>query len=193
MRKLIFATAIAALFSSGGRADAGPLDVTGLLSWTPNGANFDYSITLTNLATSTDSIETFWYAWVPGEDFLVTSPLSFTAPAGWTSTITHFPNVATNGYAIQFKTSTDALDPGHSLVFGFTSPDTPSMVTGLSTFFDHPPVGTSFVYSGQPFQGDALQFVVQAVPEPTSLALGLIAAPALAGLAIRRRRCRRAG
>jgi hypothetical protein len=188
MRKLIFATAITALFSLAGRADAGPLDVTGLLSWTPNGANFDYSITLTNLATSTDSIETFWFAWVPVEDFLTTTPISVTAPAGWTSLITHFPNVPTNGFAIQFKTSTNPLDPGNSLVFQFTSSDTPAMVTGPSAFFDHPPVGTSFVYSGQPFQGDSLQFVVQAVPEPASLMLGLVAVPALAGLAIRRRR-----
>ncbi|QEH31607.1 hypothetical protein OJF2_00720 [Aquisphaera giovannonii] len=188
MRTFILAAAVAALLPLAGRADAGPLNVTGLLSWTPDGANFDYSITLTNLATSTDSIQTFWFAWVPGEDFLTTSPLSATPPSGWTSLVTHFPNLPTNGYAIQFKTSTDAIAPGESRVFQFTSPDAPAVVTGHSTFFDHPPIGTSFVYSGQPFQGDSLRFVVASVPEPTSLALGLIAAPALAALALRRRR-----
>jgi hypothetical protein len=53
--------------------------------------------------------------------------------------ITHFPNVPTNGFAIQFTTTTDPLDPGNSQVFRFTSADTPSMVTGNSLFFDHPP------------------------------------------------------
>jgi len=139
MRRIILATAVTALLALSGRADAGPLDVSGVLSWTPDGSNFDDSISLTNLPTSTDPIETFWFAWVPGSDFLATSPLSVTAPGGWKSLITHFPDVPTNGFAIQFTTTTDPLGPGDSRTFRFTSADTPAMITGNSLFFDHPP------------------------------------------------------
>jgi hypothetical protein len=43
------------------------------------------------------------------------------------------------------------------------------------------------VYSSQPFQGNSLQFLVSSVPEPSSLTLALVAIPALAGWAYRRR------
>jgi hypothetical protein len=49
---------------------------------------------------------------------------------------------------------------------------------------------TSFVYSGTPFQGDSEQFVVAfaAVPESSSLVLGLVAvAGSLAWQRLRRR------
>jgi hypothetical protein len=151
-------------------------------------SNFDYTIKLDNLATSTDSISTFWYAWIPGQDYLTTKPISVSSPTGWTSLITHFPNLPTNGFAIQYKTLSAPLAPGHSLLFGFTSPDTPDKVTGNSPFFLHPPVGTSFVYSGQPFQGDSLEFVVRSVPEPSTLTMGVCGVLlTFAGLHARRR------
>ena len=155
-------------------ASAGTLDVSGVLSWTPDGSNFDYSIKLTNSSSSTDSLKTFWYAWVPGADFLPTSPLSVSNPAGWTDTITHFPDVPTNGYAIQYVTTSDPVLPGESRIFGFTSADTPAQLSGDSPFYPGTPVGTSFVYQGAPFQGDSLQFPVQSVPEPASLTLAML-------------------
>jgi hypothetical protein len=180
MKRILLATSLLTLVASSGLATAGTLNVSGVLSWTPDGANFDYQVKLTNLASSTDSIQTFWYAWVPGEDYLSTPPTSVTPPSGWNFQVTHFPDVSTNGYAIQYTTTTDALAPGDSLIFRFTSPDTPAMLTGNSAFFDHPPIGTAFVYSGQPFQGDSLQFTVSSVPEPSSLLLGLLALPMVA-------------
>ena len=53
------------------------------------GRDFKYDITLTNSAASNAPIGTFWYAWIPGEDFLATSPISVTPPTGWVDNITH--------------------------------------------------------------------------------------------------------
>ena len=97
-----------------------------------------------------------------------------TNPTGWTSIITHFPNINTNGFAIQWKTSTNAPAPGDDLIFTFKSADTPAQLAGNSPFYPGTPVGTSFVYSGQPLNGDPFEFVVQSVPEPASMTLALI-------------------
>jgi hypothetical protein len=120
---------------------------------------------------------------------LPTSPISVTPPTDWTFLITHFPNQPTNGFAIQFKTSTPGLAPGDSLQFKFKSADSPAQLAGDSPFFPGTPVGTSFVYSGQPFQGDGLHFQVQSVPEPASLTLALMAIVGIMGAARVRRIC----
>jgi hypothetical protein len=44
----------------------------------PSG-NYQYSMTLSDTGSTT--IGTFWFAWVPGEDFLDLMPSSMTAPA----------------------------------------------------------------------------------------------------------------
>ena len=144
-----------------------------------NGTSYDYTITLTNTAASTVNVGTFWFAWVPGEDFLKTPPISVTTPTGWVAAITHVPNVDTNGYAIQWVAGGSgaafnpalAIAPGNSLTFGFRSTDIPAEVFGNSLFFNNPPVLTSFVYQNAPFSGESLQFIVRAVPEPSSLVL----------------------
>jgi hypothetical protein len=158
-------------------ASADNIIPSGVLSWTPDGADFDYTITLKNSSSSTNSIGTFWFAWVPGADFLATSPLSVTNPTGWHDTITHFPNSPTNGYAIQWVSSSpsDNVAIGGSLTFKFTSADTPAQISGDSVFYPGTPVETSFVYSGAPFSDAGFQFAVSSVPEPSTLALGVIA------------------
>ena len=165
-------------------AFAGSLDVTATVSAVRDGSDFDYTIDLRNLSTSTDNIQTFWYAWTPmPADFLPTSPISVTNPVGWTSIITHFPNNNQNGYAIQWKTPAAPLAPGNDLLFEFKSADSPAQLAGDSPFHPTTPVGTSFVYSGQPFQGDSLEFQVQSVPEPASVTLVLIGAIGVVGAA----------
>jgi hypothetical protein len=177
---VLAAVVVTSLLAGTARAD---LVVSGVIASQANGPNFDYTITLKNSASSTAPVETFWYAWVPGKDFLATRPLSVSAPAGWTESITHAPNTPTNGYAIEWVTSTAPLAPGSSLDFKFTSADTPASVNGISIYYPGTPVGTSFLYSGAPFQGVSSQFVVTAVPEPSSLAL--ITAVALAACGCR--------
>jgi hypothetical protein len=142
------------------------------LSSQPAGLNFNYTLTLDNNSPPNTPIETFWYGWVPGEDFLPTSPKSVQAPAGWTGTIMGGgPN---DGFSIEFTTSTAPLNPGNSLTFQFQSADTPAQLAGNSPFFTTTPVGTSYVYEGSPFLSAGGPFVVQSVPEPSTLALLLV-------------------
>ena len=132
-----------------GRALLAGITASGVISSTPDGSNFDYTIDLSNSSSSTASIGTFWYAWIPQpfEDFLATNPVSVSPPAGWTDTITNIGS--SDGFAIEFIStgSADNVQPGSSLDFGFTSADTPASVNGDSVFYPGTPVGTSFVYS----------------------------------------------
>lgn len=147
------------------------------LSSQPAGTKFDYTITLDNNSPPNTPIETLWFAWVPGEDFLPTSPTSVTAPTGWTGTI--MGGGPGDGFSIEFTTSTAPLNPGNSLNFQFQSADTPTQLAGNSPFFSTTPVGTSYVYEGAPFLSAGGPFVVQSVPEPSSLALLLLGGIAL--------------
>lgn len=191
---IVWAVVVAAAGLLPSPAAAGLILVSGTMTATPDGPDFDYRITLTNSAASTDPIKTFWFGWMPGKDFLPESPVSATAPAGWTDAITHFPNVPTNGFAIQFVTASAPLMPGDSLVFMFKSANSPSQLAGDSPFYPGTPAGTSFVYSGAPFQGDSAQFVVSTVPEPSSLAQGVVGVLAsCVGWGVHRVRVRRRG
>jgi hypothetical protein len=128
------------------------------------GGVFRYTITLTNVGTT--GIKTFWYAWIPGQDYLATSPTNITSPAGWSAIITG--GAPGDGYAIQWTTSSAPLAPGASLSYAFQSTDSPAMIAGNSTFFPGTPVGTSFVYEGAAFSGGSSQFVVGVPVAPSA-------------------------
>jgi hypothetical protein len=166
-----------------GPAFAGPiLDPTATVeSSALGGGEFDYKITLTNSASSPAPIGTFWFSWVPGNDFLDKAPLSVTSPAGWSDKVTNAG--ATDGFAIQWIASPgNVLAAGKSLSFEFTSTETPEQLMGNSPFARSFPEGTSFVYSGAPFSDSGTQFTVtaaQSVPEPSTLALTLVGGLAL--------------
>jgi hypothetical protein len=160
---------------------------TAVISSTPQGADFNYSITLTNSASSTTQIGTFWFAWVPGKDFLATSPISETAPTGWSDTVTN--GGATDGFAIQFVAGSDGtvdtIAPGSSMNFSFVSADTPAEIMGDSVFYPGTPVLTSFVYGGAPLSATSDQFVVTpAVAAPTVTALSPTSGPAAGGTTV---------
>jgi hypothetical protein len=125
-----------------------------------SGSDYNYTITLNNSRSSTSGIGTFWYAWIPGEDFLATKPISVTPPTGWSDIITHAG--ATDGYAIEYtaNSATYYVQPGHSLKFLFKSADTPASVNGKSKFYPTTPVGTSFVYPMRAFSDSGHEFVV---------------------------------
>jgi hypothetical protein len=173
-------------------AHAAEISASATMTWEADGANYDYTITLNNSASSDASIGTFWFAWLPGKDFLETSPLSAESPSGWGAMITHFPNVPTNGFAIQWTTgaadSPDNVAIGGSKVFKFTSADTPSEIAGESVFFPGTPVSLSVVYPGAPFSDAGHNLVVQVVPEPASVVLGALGLFSAAGMAARGRR-----
>ena len=171
-----------------GTASAGTIDASAVITATPDGSNFDYSINLTNTSgLGNDNIATFWFAWVPGSDFLPTSPLSVTLPTGWTDKITN--GGSTDGFAIQFDALSTASDlaPAGSLTFGFSSVDTPTELMGNSPFFPTFPVLTAFVYSLGPLKGDGDELLVSfaSVPEPSTLTLGIVSLASLAALRLR--------
>jgi uncharacterized repeat protein (TIGR01451 family) len=131
---------------------------------TPNGADFNYAITLHN--TGTTNIGTFWFAWIPGQDYMANNPISVANPAGWGSTVTG--GYSGDGYAILwFNNGGAAITPGNSLNFNFTSAETPSQLGGNSQFFSNPPEGTSFVYIGAPETDPGYEFVVRAATTTT--------------------------
>jgi hypothetical protein len=189
MRRIILVAAVALVWFQAS-ASAASITASAVLSSAPDGSNFDYTLKLTNSASSGSGIGTFWSAWVPGEDFLAASPVA-TNPTGWTSMITHFPDVSTNGFAIQWTTGSDSsaanVAPGASLVFKFTSSDTPAELAGNSIFYPNTPVSTFFVYPGAPFSDAGHQFVASSVPEPATIVLVLSTLP-LAALARKLRR-----
>ena len=153
---------------------------TGQISSLPLGGGvYNYTISLNN--TGTSSLETFWFSWVPGANFMPSPPSNISQPAGWGNTITSGP-----GYAILFTTSTTPLAAGQSMDFSFDSSVTPAQMAG-SAFGN--PVGTSFVYTGGPFSDAGYEFIVQSVPEPSATNLLLVA---LLGGVIASRRLRRA-
>jgi hypothetical protein len=177
------ATALVLAFAASGSAQAPGANAT--LSTVSPGA---YALTLDNTGGTT--IGTFWYAWVPGKDFMPGAiPTSILSPPGWTGTVTGSGN-STDGYAIQWKATsgTNDLAAGSSLSgFEFDSTLSATQLTsGLSPDFPTFPVGTSVTYTGIPFSSTGDTFVVtQAVPEPSTLALTAVGL--IAGGAARRR------
>jgi hypothetical protein len=59
-------------------ASAG-LSADGVISATPLGANWDYTINLTDTGMTT--VGTFWFSWIPGQGYLPTLPTAFAPPA----------------------------------------------------------------------------------------------------------------
>jgi Hint domain len=131
-------------------------------------SQWQYTITLNDTGSTT--IGTLWFAWVPGQDFLATSPDTISAPAGWTAIVTH--GGSSDGYAIQFVASSTSsyIQPGGSLSgFSFVSSDPPSSVFGDSVFHPGTPVTTSFVYSGAPFSDGGFDTVLSCFMSGTSI------------------------
>jgi len=155
------------------RALLSTITASGVISSTPDGGAFDYTIALSNSAASTAAIGTFWFAWIPGQDYLHTSPISESPPTGWSvGQVSH--GSSADGYAIQFVSDSSIYDvqPGNSLNFTFKSADTPASVEANSVFYPTTPVGTSTVYAGGPFVDPEDQFVVTvAAPTLESIAV----------------------
>jgi hypothetical protein len=146
---------------------------TATVSTSQTSAPFTYSITLKDAGTT--NIGSFWFAWLPGEDFLPTTPTNVFKPSGWSALVTG--GGAGDGHAIEFVDNGAPLTPGSSLSgFGFTSSDTPAELAGKSPFFTNTLVGTSFVYLGAPLNDPGFQFAAAFVPEPSCLVLAGIGA-----------------
>jgi len=149
------------------------------------GGKFEYDLTLTN--TGNTNLSTFWFAWVPGKDFLSVDPTAETSPAGW-----NLPNITNggpnDGFALQWIANTP-LAPGATISgFSFTTTESPSIVEGTSAVpaYAGTKTDTAFVYIGQPLTDAGFQLTAAVAPEPASLSLlALGAIPLLS----RRKRC----
>jgi hypothetical protein len=134
---------------------------------------YNYTIQLNNDGSATESIGTFWFAWVPdyyGYDLLTSSPTVTQLPYGWYPYVSNDNYYYPDGYSIEFYNYYGlALAPGGSYTFGFNSPDSPATLAQNSPY-DTIPTLTSYVYSGGPFEDPGAQFVV-AVPEPSTIGL----------------------
>ncbi len=155
--------------SNTGSSTSAAIVTSGVLSSTPSGGDYTYTIALTNSSQSDTPIGTFWFAWSPGEDYLATIPLSVLPPAGWTDQIVS--GGSGDGYSIEFNASNASNDiqPGGSLNFSFLSADTPTSVEGNSQYYSGVPVGTSSVYPGAAINDGGYPFVVTAPVSLTSI------------------------
>ena len=183
----------------------GTINASALVTGVQDGANYDYTITLNNLSSSTDPIQTLWFAWFPGADLLPSMPTSVNPANGWSYSIQgggYFYNGYSyyyDGYSIEFTTSDSgsAVNPGGSAMFEFTSPDSPMTLSGNSPDYPSYPVGIAYVYAqgasypGYEPAGDSSSFqAVIPAPEPSSL--GLLALGAVLLFVARRKLVSRA-
>jgi|GEM_PF-802516 len=178
MNKSLLSLLMLTLLASAGNSSAAITadgQITALKISTNN--SYHYTILLSNKGQTNlpagDSINTFWYAWVPGDDYLPSAPTNIQSPAGWSASVTH--GALPDGYAILWQNNTGsntALAPGKSTnAFSFETTNPPLSVFGNSIFDTAViPVGTSTLYSGAPFAGSSAVIVVkgvQAISFPT--------------------------
>jgi len=165
------AAAMAFAMSEPVNAATAPL-ASATIQTTSTGAVNTYALTLSDSASSASPVGTFWFSWVPGEDFMSVAPTNVTSPTGWTDNITN--GGGSDGYAIQWVAGAGAaVLIGTSLSgFGFSSTETPAQLGGNSRFYPATPTLTAFAYSAGPFSDNGTKFLVSQVttPEPASLA-----------------------
>lgn len=132
-----------------------------------------YSITLHDTGTTT--VGTFWFGWIPGDNFMPAKPTDITSPGGWGDKITSGGPSA--GFAIQWTASSSAVDlaSGGSLTgFSFDSSLTLAQLEAPSIGEPGDPVDTAFIYSGTPFSDAGFQLTPTAAPEPSPAGLGFL-------------------
>lgn len=190
------AAAIALFATSAAQATETASATISLTSTQGTGANITYSydLSLTNTGTFGSTIGTFWFSWVPGQNYLASNPTIVSAPTAWEDgPDSNSVSVGgQEGASIEWQATSSAgyLDAGKTLSgFSFTTPDAPASVYGNSIYSfngSHPSVLTAVVYAGAPFSDAGEHIQVQPVPEPTpALLLGVMGG---AGLLFLRRR-----
>lgn len=146
----------------------------------PGAGNWTYSVAVNNSGTT--PIGTLWFAWIPGQNYLFSTPTNISSPAGWSaSTIGSGSNVSVRWTAS--NTTTDINAGGSLGGFSFVSTMSPTQMAGDSPNFNVP-VTTSFFYSGAAFSDAGFRFVATVVPTPSAAVVGVL------GLAVMGRRRR---
>ncbi|HET6250063.1 MAG TPA: Ig-like domain-containing protein [Tepidisphaeraceae bacterium] len=131
-----------------------------MVSTTGSGSGTVYHYDITVNSTGTTSIGTFWFAWLPGQDFLPSAPLTEASPSGWGAAVTGTHDQS-DGSAIEWTTTTSPIAPGDSLSgFDFTSPDSPAALAGQSPTHPIYAAMLSTIYNGMPLSSDVSEFTV---------------------------------
>lgn len=155
-----------------------------------NSTTWQYDISLDDVGTT--DLGTFWFSWVPGEDFMPSSPTDILSPSDWTEIVTH--GGPSDGYAIQWVDDGALLTPGNTLTgFEFDSNVSPTTMAGDSPFYTSTPILTSFVYGNGPFSDSGDLFVVtpvSATPEPSTALLAFGCTMGFIALSVLRRRAK---
>ena len=138
--------------------------------------SYDYTIQLHNSSSSTASIGTFWFAWVPtyyGYDLLNAYPNITAAPNGWYGYQVNNSYYYPDGWSIDFYNySGSSLAPGQTFTFGFNSTDSPGQLGQTSAYYGVPTL-TSYVFddTGNDYYGSPIVVSLAAVPEPAPTAV----------------------
>jgi hypothetical protein len=140
----------------------------GLTATDLGGGMTRYAAVLHNTGTTT--VGTFWYAWVPGVDFMPHIPQNIASPPGWIGIAQG--GGPGNGYSVLWYASgaPGYVAPGGDLTgFGFDSADPPAVMTANSPYGLRPYItATSFLYIGGPLGDLGYQFIatVSSPPPP---------------------------
>jgi len=136
---------------------------------------FEYSLALND--TGTTKLGTFWFSWMPGDNFMPVSPTNITSAAGWQDIVTH--GGPSGGFAIQWTAVAPVgdLSAGNSLAgFSFDSSLTLAQLESPSSGHPADSVATAFVYGGAPFSDAGFKLTVEPAvassPEPSTFLLG---------------------
>jgi uncharacterized protein (DUF2141 family) len=151
-----------------------------LVSTTGSGPSTTYNYNITLKDTGTTALGTFWFGWVPGEDFLKSMPTAISDPTGWQHIVTG--GSPGDGFAIQWTATGAGMSAGQSLSgFKFSSADSPTVLAGNSAAHPTSPAETSFVYIGAPFNDPGFQFV--GLPPTVTTSASLVVTPPAAQIA----------
>ena len=169
--KLLLGLLLAA--GTAGSLEAQSILASGQLSAVAGGGGtWDYTLIISDSASATSPVGSFWYAWVPGQFYLPSNPSSASGPAGWTAT--PFPSGGTSSIQFVASAPADYIAPGSSLTFQFVSTDSPTTLAGNAVpTYPTTPIGTTVAYGAGLFSSPEETFVVVSVPEPSTLALAM--------------------
>ena len=156
MTKAAPALALAAFVALLPKAALAALAATATIASSPNSnGTYHYELVLNNTGSTT--IGTFWYAWIPGANYMQATPTNVQAPAGWKANL-----ITGGGTSIQYV-ATNLLAAGGTLSgFSFDSPVTPAQMVGPSSGGNF--VDTSFVYIAAPLADPGVKLVPSAAP-----------------------------
>ena len=152
------------------------------------GGSYNYSMVVSNASSASSPIGSFWFGWIPGENYLLNQLSSVGLPTGWSDN----PQGGPGAYSMQFTalSSADYIAPGSSETFTFTSADSPTVLASDTVnYSDDNPLTTTVAYPAGLFSsgGDTFSFAVS-VPEPSTWALAALGGLFLATVARRRLR-----